>query len=123
MMKGMKTKKLDRGHLNRRFERYNIEKWIERDPEEKFVVRDCGAKGKGLFVRQDVNKGDFLLFYRESDLIKRATAKQAKKRITLMFLSTKNTTFTLTPRIRTVVWRVSSTTARTRNQTAIQSCI
>ena len=51
MMKGMKAKKLDRGRLNRRFERYNIEKWIERDPE-KFVVRDCEQKGKGLFVRQ-----------------------------------------------------------------------
>ena len=75
MMKGMKTKKLDRGHLSRRFEQYNIEKWIEKDPEEKFVVGDCGAKGKGLFVRQDVNKGDFLLFYRGNRLDKESYRK------------------------------------------------
>ena len=64
-------KSLKRSHLQRRFEKYDLDDWTYRDKEEDFEVKLINnEKGEGLFAKTDFLKNDFLLFYRGKRLTK-----------------------------------------------------
>ena len=64
-------KSLKRSHLQRRFEKYDLDDWTYRDQEEDFEVKLVNnEKGERLFAKTDFLKNDFLLFYRGKRLTK-----------------------------------------------------
>ena len=64
-------KSLKRSHLQRRFEKYDLDDWTYRDKEEDFEVKlVTNEKGQCLFAKTDFLKNDFLLFYRGKRLTK-----------------------------------------------------
>ena len=60
-------KKLDRKHLQRKFDNYSVEDWLEKDDWEGLIpleIEDEVGKGKGLIARRKFEVNDTIGFYR-----------------------------------------------------------